>query len=85
MLILYCDRECPYCGLVYEHIVHLGLDVDIRDGRSFQNRSALVAHGGKAQVPYLIDEATGEAMYETSAIIRYLHCQYNQTVTAAVC
>ncbi len=39
-------------------------------------RPALVALGGKMQVPYLIDPNTEEAMYESDAIVAYLKRTY---------
>jgi glutathione S-transferase len=77
-LKLYDIENCPYCRLVREALTELDLDAEIypcpKDGERF--RPALVEHAGKAQFPYLIDPNTGEEMYESLDIIRYLYETY---------
>jgi glutathione S-transferase len=38
----------------------------------------VVARGGKAQFPYLVDPNTGEEMYESDAIVRHLFARYGE-------
>jgi glutathione S-transferase len=41
-----------------------------------RNRRWLLEQTGKVQVPYLVDANTGQAMYESAAILAYLERQY---------
>jgi glutathione S-transferase len=77
-LLLYEFESCPYCRKVREALTALDLDADVRPcpkgGRRY--RPELIARGGKAQFPYLVDPNTGEEMYESDAIVRYLFNEY---------
>lgn len=79
-LQLYDIENCPYCRLVREALTELDLDVEIypcpKKGERF--RPELVARGGKAQFPYLVDPNTGQEMYESLDIIEYLFETYGQ-------
>ncbi|MGB1016705.1 MAG: glutathione S-transferase N-terminal domain-containing protein [Nannocystaceae bacterium] len=77
-LELYEFEACPYCRKVREMISWLDLEVVIypcpkRGGRY---RPIVVAEGGKAQFPYLVDPNTDTRMYESEAIIAYLAKHY---------
>ena len=78
LLTLYEFENCPFCRIVREVLTELDLDALIfpcpKGGERY--RDALVARGGKAQFPYLIDPNTGAEMYESMEIIRYLYLQY---------
>lgn len=78
LLQLYDIENCPYCRLVREALTELDLDVEISPcpklGERF--RPELVARGGKAQFPYLVDPNTGVEMYESLDIIAYLFETY---------
>ncbi len=80
LLELYEFEACPYCRIVREALTELDLDALIRPcpkgGTRF--RPELTAKGGKAQFPYLIDPATGAAMYESADIITYLFETYGE-------
>ena len=73
-LTLYEFEGCPYCRKVREALTFLDLDVDVRPcpkgGARF--RPTVIGSGGKAQFPFLVDPNTGQEMYESDAIIRYL-------------
>ncbi len=77
-VVVYEFEACPFCRKVREALTVLDLDADIRPcpkgGRRF--RPELVARGGKAQFPYLVDPNTGKEMYESDDIVRYLHENY---------
>jgi glutathione S-transferase len=77
-LVLYEFESCPYCRKVREALTVLDLEADIRPcpkgGRRF--RDEVVARGGKAQFPYLVDPNTGKAMYESDDIVRHLFREY---------
>lgn len=64
---------CPYCVKVVMFAKNNGIELDlcnIQDGTECLDE--LMEHGGKQQVPYLIDEEAGVAMYESNEIIAYL-------------
>ena len=51
----------------------LDLEFDERNITDPGVAEELIARGGKLQVPYLIDEARGKELYESEAIVAYLH------------
>ena len=77
-LVLYDFESCPYCRKVREALTLLDLDAELRPcpkgGSRF--REAVMARGGKAQFPYLVDPNTGKEMYESDEIVRYLYTEY---------
>ena len=79
-LLLYEFESCPFCRKVREALTVLDLEADVRPcpkgGQRF--RPELVARGGKAQFPYLVDPNTGKEMYESDAIVRYLFAEYGE-------
>jgi glutathione S-transferase len=76
--VLYEFEGCPFCRVVREAITELDLDVEIRPcpkgGERF--RPELVARGGEAQFPYLVDAASGVELYESLDIVRHLFTVY---------
>ena len=78
LLELFEFEACPYCRLVREALSELDIDVLIRPtpkgGDRF--RPQVVARGGKAQFPYLIDPNTGTELYESADIIDHLYQTY---------
>jgi len=79
-VVLYEFESCPFCRKVREALTLLDLDADIRPcpkgGQRF--RPELVARGGKAQFPYLIDSNTGKEMYESEVIVQYVFAEYGE-------
>ena len=79
-VLLYEFESCPFCRKAREALTVLDLDADIRPcpkgGRRF--RPELVARGGKAQFPYLVDPNTGKEMYESDDIVKYLFAEYGE-------
>ena len=77
-LILYEFEACPYCRKVREAASMLDLELEVRPcpkgGARF--RCEVVAQGGKAMFPYLVDPDAGVAMYESDAIIAHLYARY---------
>jgi glutathione S-transferase len=77
-LVLYEFEACPYCRKVREALTVLDLEADVRPcpkgGSRF--RDELVARGGKAQFPYLVDPAAGVEMYESDDIVSHLFDRY---------
>ena len=80
MLQLYDIENCPYCRLVREVLTELDLDAEIypcpKKGERY--RPEVIARGGKAQFPYLVDPNTGTEMYESMDIVAYLFETYGQ-------
>jgi glutathione S-transferase len=54
----------------------LGVAFDERNINNPAIEAELIAQGGKAQVPYLVDTDTGIAMYESEDIIAHLHASF---------
>jgi glutaredoxin 3 len=85
MLHLYYKPTCPYCQRV------LGANEAIQAPLTLLNVSAdpavaaaLVARGGKSQVPYLEDTDRNVAMYESLDIITYLTQHYGSGAPVTV-
>ncbi len=75
---LYEFEGCPFCRVVREVLTELDLDAMIypcpKGGTRF--RPQLLKLGGKEQFPFLRDPGTGQAMYESADIIKYLFETY---------
>ena len=73
MLVLYEFESCPFCRRVREVLCELDIPYESRPcAKGSRHRDELRTRGGKVQVPYLIDEAAGTALYESEAIIDHL-------------
>jgi glutathione S-transferase len=77
-LVLYDFEACPFCRKAREALSILDLDAIVRPcpkgGTRF--REDVRRRGGKALFPYLIDPNTGQEMYESDDIVRYLFTTY---------
>ena len=74
-LALYQFGTCPFCIKARRTIRRLSLDIELRDARRGAHRDALVAGGGRAQVPCLRiehDDGTVKWLYESDEIVRFL-------------
>lgn len=83
MLELYQAESCPYCQNVREKMTDLGLSYVIHnprlasgEQRNTQTHSELIELGGEDQIPYLIDNQRGQALYESDDIVEYLEEHY---------
>jgi glutathione S-transferase len=77
LLELWDFEGCPYCRKVREVLCELDLDYLARPvAHGSPRRGALLALGGKTQVPYLVDPNTGTRLYESDDIIAYLERTY---------
>lgn len=77
MMILYYRPTCHHCQKVLQEADTLpGVQFDLRDISTPEVASELLERGGKQQVPYLIDEERGVAMYESDDIVQYLREHY---------
>ena len=76
-LELWNFEASPYCRKVREALCELNLDYRVHNvAKKSVHRPALVALGGKMQVPYLVDHKNGVAMYESDEIVAYLRKTY---------
>ncbi|KAI3438828.1 hypothetical protein D9Q98_001245 [Chlorella vulgaris] len=77
-ITLYEFEGCPFCRKVREAVNILDLDVLFKpcpkDGPNW--RPEANQKGGKRMFPYMVDDNTGTAMYESDAIISYLFNTY---------
>ncbi len=75
-LALYHFPTCPFCLKTRRTLRRLSLDIELRDARRDEtHRAALIAGGGKPQVPcLLVADADGQStwLYESDAINAYL-------------
>lgn len=77
LLQLYEFEACPYCRKVREALSELDLEYVCHPAaRGSNNRQKVVALGGKALFPFLIDPNTGRQMYESEDILTYLADTY---------
>lgn len=80
-LKLYEFEGSPFCRRVREVMTLLNLDVEIypcpRGGQRY--RKVVQEKGGKLQFPFLIDENTGDQLYESQDIINHLFKYYGKT------
>ena len=76
MLTLYMRPGCQYCAKVLIEAATLGIAFDERNINDPAVEAELIAKGGKRQVPYLFDPATGTGLYESDAIVEHLHASF---------
>ncbi|SPL72474.1 glutathione S-transferase N-terminal domain-containing protein [Acinetobacter stercoris] len=80
-LKLYEFEGSPFCRRVREVLTLLNLDYEVypcpKGGNKY--RQIVKDKGGKKQFPFLIDENTGEQLYESQAIIHHLFKHYGKT------
>lgn len=70
MITLYVKTGCPFCAAVLAKVDELGIEIEEKNISEKENVNDLIEHGGKRQVPYMIDGDV--AMYESQDIIDYL-------------
>ncbi|MDP3421881.1 MAG: glutaredoxin [Thiobacillus sp.] len=79
-LALYHFPTCPFCLKTRRTMQRLSLDIELRNARNDEaHRAALIAGGGKPQVPCLrIVAADGETtwLYESDAINAWLNREF---------
>lgn len=76
MLTLYVKTGCPYCAKVLRAGEELGIEFELKNTADEGIAEELIARGGKKQMPYLVDSATGTEMYESDDIVAYLQEHY---------
>ncbi len=76
MVTLYINPNCPFCTKTVEVAKEAGVPLTTKDIHEPGISEELIAKGGKKQMPYMVDDATGVSMYESGDIIEYLHATY---------
>jgi glutaredoxin len=79
-LALYHFPTCPFCLKTRRTMHRLSLDIDLRNAQhDTAHRAALIAGGGKPQVPCLLitdDHGQQSWLYESDAITAYLDREF---------
>jgi glutaredoxin 3 len=84
MLTLYYKPTCAFCRRVQAVIDRLQLEVEMKNIEADAALAAeLETRGGKQQVPYLVDEAAGVALYESDDIVSHLQTTYGKPAVSA--
>ena len=85
-LALYHFPTCPFCLKTRRTMRRLSLGIELRDAKGNDaHRAALVAGGGKPQVPCLLITAADGLqtwLYESDAINAYLNREFGGTAAA---
>jgi len=72
MLKLYIREGCPYCLTVVHKLEEMDIPYQEENIAHAEKAKELISRGGKQQVPYLVDQERGVAMYESTDIVQYL-------------
>lgn len=83
MLTLYYRPTCPFCRRVMAVVDRMQLEVELKDVEDTAVMAELVALGGEAQVPYLVDTTHAVSLYESDAIVAHLQTKYGKGTVAA--
>ena len=75
-MILYVKSGCPFSAKVLIEASLIGAELEERNIKNVLFKEELLQKGGQLQTPYFIDEDRGVAMYESDAIIDYLHATF---------
>jgi len=79
-LELWSFEGSVYCRFAREALCELEIPYVLHNvGKGSAHRAAFVARSGKMMVPYLVDDNTGKAMFESADIVSYLHATYGLT------
>lgn len=73
MLDLYVLETCPYCQKVLDYFEENKITYNKHDVTQLENYQKLLDLGGKAQVPFLVDDSNGTKLYESDDIIDYVN------------
>ena len=72
MIDLFILETCPYCKKVMKFMDENGMKYNKIDISNKASEEALIALGGKRQVPFMVDKDRNIQMYESSDIIEYV-------------
>ncbi len=76
MLDLYYSETCPYCKKVLNYFNSRGIEFNLKDIHLSENYDTVMRIGHIAQVPFLIDTESGQALYDSDSIISYVDSMY---------
>jgi glutathione S-transferase len=79
-LILYTRPGCPFSAKVLLEAAVLGVDLKERSTKDPVYKAELMETGGKDQTPFLVDTENNVTMYESDAIMDYLHERFGREV-----
>ena len=80
-LELYGFEASPFCRLAREALCSLELPYLLHNvGKGSPRREEFVHRSGRMMVPYLVDPNTGQEMFESADIVRYLEDTYAEPV-----
>ena len=68
----------PASDLMVQTVKELGIEFDEKNIADPAVAEELIRRGGKKQAPYLVDPDTNEEMYESDAIVEYLHQNFGE-------
>ena len=80
MLILYVRTGCQFCAKVFRAGEELGIEFNVKNVADPGVTEELIKRGGKKQMPYLVDSDAGVEMYESDAIVEYLHQNFGKSM-----
>ena len=76
MFDLFILETCPYCKKVMNYMDENKIKYNKIDTTDEDNVLRLMTIGGRDQVPFLYNTKTGEKIYESEDIIKYLGLNY---------
>lgn len=86
MLELYQAEGCPHCAKVRNQLTDLGVSYVVHNPRlpskdggdvcNEQTHEQLIAIGDHDQIPFLVDHARRETIYESDDIVAYVSEHY---------
>ncbi len=79
MITLYINPSCPFCRKTVEVAKAVGAPLTLKDVHDSGVSEELVRLGGRKQMPYMTDDESDVAMYESDAIMAYLHQKFDPT------
>lgn len=71
MIELYISETCPYCSKVMDYFDENDIEYIKHDVSEPRNIKLLLEKGGKAQVPFMVDDEHDLSLYESDDIIDY--------------
>ena len=78
-LELWSFEASPFCRLVREKLCTLEIPYRLHNvAKSSPGRDAFVRRSGKMMVPWLVDPNSGQSMFESAEIVRYLDTEYGE-------
>ncbi len=76
-LELWSFEASPYCRIAREALSELEIPYLLHNvAKKSPSRKAFVERSGKMMVPYLVDPNTGQEMFESADIVKYLRDTY---------